>query len=46
MIVKVNNSDMVSNNTPENISSNHQSFLVYELEKQQFDLYDFSDDID
>lgn len=44
--VKVDNSDMVSNNTPDNISSNNPSFLIYVLEKQQFDPYEFSHDTD
>ena len=44
--VKVDNSVVDCNNTPDNISSNNQSPLDYVLEKQQSDPYDFTDDID
>ena len=44
--VKVNNSVVDCNNTPDNIYSNNQSPLDYVLEKQQSDPYDFTDDID
>ena len=44
--LKVDNSGMDTNNTPDNIPSNTQSPLDYVLEKQQSDPFDFSDDID
>lgn len=44
--VKVDNSVVDCNKTPDNISSNNQTPLDYVLEKQQSDPYDFTDDID
>jgi len=44
--VKVDSTNMVSNNTPDNIPSQNKSPLDYVIEKQQCDPYDFTDDME